>query len=56
MNKYRVHASYISYCYIDIDADSEEQAWELAENTDGGDFKQTELGDWKIDGVAEVTA
>jgi hypothetical protein len=55
MAKYKVYASYISFCYIDVEADSEEQAYEIAENTDGGDFKQTELGDWRIDRVVEVS-
>ena len=54
MATYRVHASYTAYCYIDVEADSKEDALEIGMNTDGGDFKQTDLGDWNIDFVTEV--
>ena len=53
MNKYRVHASYSTYLYLDVEANSLDEAWQIAKNADGGDFKSTELGDWNIDFVRE---
>ena len=56
--KYRVTASYIVYCYATIEAESQDEAENLANNMDGGDFEVDEhggLGDWNIDGVTEVT-
>ena len=44
----------VTYEYIDVEADSKEDALEIGMNTDGGDFKQTDLGDWNIDFVTEV--
>jgi hypothetical protein len=55
MTKYRIHASYTAYCYLDVDADSQDDALEIGMTADGGDFKQTDLGDWNIDFVKEVT-
>ena len=52
--KYRVLASYMSYVYVDIEADSLSEAKEIAYDMDGGDFKQTSLGDWNIDEVIEL--
>jgi hypothetical protein len=52
--KYRVLASYMSYVYADIEADSLSEAKEIAYDMDGGDFKQTSFGDWNIDEVIEL--
>ena len=52
--KYRVLASYVSYVYADIEADSLSEAKEIAYDMDGGDFKQTSFGDWNIDEVIEL--
>lgn len=52
--KYRVLASYMSYVYVDIEADSLSEAKEIAYDMDGGDFKQTSFGDWNIDEVIEL--
>lgn len=56
MATYRVWAKTVSYCYLDIDADSEENALRVAEETDGGEFIPTEDGDWEImyDSVDEL--
>ena len=35
---FRVYAKVITYCYIDIDANSKEEAEDIAMDTDGGDF------------------
>lgn len=36
--KFRVQATVTTSCYIDIEADSIEEANEIASETDGGDF------------------
>lgn len=53
MNKYRVLASYTSYCFMDIEAENLDEAREIAYNADGGDFKDQGLGDWNIDEINE---
>ena len=51
--KYRVWATSISYVYLDVDAETEEEAIEIAEEADGGEFEATAYGDWYI-GECEV--
>jgi hypothetical protein len=46
--KYKVTASYITNCVAEVTADNADEAYRIAKDMDGGDFKQTELGDWKI--------
>ena len=46
---YRVHAKSISYVYLDVEADSEEQALEIADRADGGEFTDSGFGDWVMD-------
>jgi hypothetical protein len=42
---FRVYAKVITYCYIDIDAKTKEEAEDIAMDTDGGDFvNQDESG------------
>ena len=43
---YRVWYQSTTYCYADIEADSEEKAEEIAENMNGGEFIATDNGDW----------
>jgi hypothetical protein len=59
MKKFRVIASYLTFCEIEIEAESEDQAWEIACDTDGGDFEPmggrfAELSDWHINDVQEI--
>lgn len=52
---YRVWAECISDVYVDIEADSEEEAREAAEALDGGDFIEDPTGgDFKIGSAYEV--
>ena len=37
------------YVYLDVEAGSPEEAKEIAENTDGGEFKEDGVGDWEYD-------
>lgn len=56
MKKFKVLASYTSYCTIDIEAENEDQAWELARDMDGGSFEPVRGwdGEWHISDVREV--
>ena len=38
--KYRVWATYTSRVYLDVEANSEEEAWDIAEGTDGGEYTE----------------
>lgn len=53
MKTYQVLASYTTYCTVFIDAESADQAHDIATNMDGGDFKQDGYGDWNIDQVID---
>jgi hypothetical protein len=56
MKKYRVTACYRTYCTAVVEADTAEQAEAIAEEMDGGDFKESgELGDWQIVHAEEIT-
>lgn len=47
--KFRVRAMASSTCYIDVEAESEFEAKQIAEDTDGGEFISEETGgDWMI--------
>jgi hypothetical protein len=54
MKTYRVEAQYITYVYVDIEAEDDDQAWEIARDMDGGDFKDSGFGDWDITNIEEV--
>lgn len=45
MAVYRVWAESISYVYVDIEAESEDRAREIADILDGGDFHEDGFGD-----------
>ena len=51
MKTYRILASSVNYYYLDIEAKDDEEAWKIAYDTDGGDYKEQEMGDWQIDSV-----
>ena len=38
MKTYRVYARYTNHCYVDVEANSEEEAYDKASEIDGGDF------------------
>lgn len=57
MKTYKVTASYITYCTAEIEAESLEQAIELARDLDGGCFESEVDGDdWNIEDVEEIEA
>lgn len=46
---FRVQAKATTYAYLDIEADSEDEAMEIANSTDGGDFiTDDNQGNWEI--------
>lgn len=47
--KYREWAKSTDYFYLDVEADSEEEAMDIAADTDGGEFlpDKSYIGDWK---------
>ena len=48
MKKYKVTAQYTQYLYGYVEAESDEQAWELAINLDGSTFEESHFGDWDV--------
>ena len=54
MAKFRVWAECVSYVYLDVEADDEYQAKEIAEEADGGEFEPTPWGDWKMRTVERI--
>lgn len=36
MKKYKVVASYLTFCELEVEAENEDEAWELAREADGG--------------------
>ena len=57
MKTYRVWAKVIGYAYLDVEADSAEEAIAIAEDTDAGYFTDTPDGEFEImdeDYVEEV--
>lgn len=48
MPKFRVWAQSISDVYIDVEAETKEEAIEKADAADGGEFIDSNQGDWKL--------
>lgn len=53
MKKYRVWAKSIGYCYLDVEAENEEEAFAKAYETDGGEYTE-DSGDWEYGEIMEV--
>lgn len=57
MKKYKVIASSITYYEVEIEAENEDQAYEIGHLMDGGMFKEVpNSSDWCIYKTEEVTA
>lgn len=54
MAKYTAFAEYTTMLSIEIEADSLEQAFELACAKDGGDWHQVDIDGWTVTDVVEV--
>ena len=53
MKTYKVMAQHTTYVYAFIEAENEEQAWELAKDLDGGMFTDSGFGDWDVTNIDE---
>jgi len=56
MKKYNVTAYYTTTCFVEIEAENEDNAYDIARNMDGGSFTNSDAGDWRIVDVEEVKA
>ena len=47
---FRMHAKFESHCYVDIKAKTQDEAYEIARDMDGGDFISSEErdGSWEV--------
>ena len=54
LKTYTVRVESISYLDCEIEARDEDHAWEIARDTDGGDFIEDGVGSWDIIRVEEV--
>jgi hypothetical protein len=57
MPKYKVEASYVSYCTAEIEADSMDEAITIANEMDGESFEprpDISNDSWNIDDVLEI--
>ena len=53
MKKFRVTAQYTIYLETDIEAEDEDQAWQIANDLDGSAFDPVEDDNWTINDVME---
>jgi len=53
MKKFKVLASFSTYCAVFIEAEDQEQAEELAHDMDGGQFEPAAQDCWQIESVEE---
>lgn len=52
--KYRVTCKAVEYLCLDVEANAVEEAKEIAEEADGGDFTQHQLcGGWEFEDVVD---
>jgi hypothetical protein len=56
MKKFKVTACYYTYCTAEVEAETEDDAFEKARDMDGGSFDADEHSgsDWHINEVEEV--
>ena len=57
LKKFRVTACYTVYCYATVEARTEDEAYDIADQMDGGDFDpdtNEASSDWRIERVVEL--
>lgn len=55
MKTFKIIASSITYYKIEIEAETEDEAYKIAKyHADGSDFSEIGLGDWEICDIQEV--
>ena len=53
--KFKIWASSTSIYSLEIEADSEDEAFQIAKNADGADFEPVPYsGDWQIDDIEQI--
>jgi predicted small metal-binding protein len=55
MPKFLVKASYLQWCEIEVEADDEEDVYEIIDDYDLDEYKETDISDYTIDEIKEVT-
>ena len=53
-NSYRVYATYTVCLSALVEAGSSQEAYEIAKDMDGSEFKECSLGDWTIEADPEL--
>ena len=55
MKKWKVHASTMAFYTLEVAAETEEKALDIANDTDGGAWKELDdIGDWQIERAEEI--
>lgn len=54
MKTFKVITSYVNYQYAEIQAESLDEAQDIARDMDGGDFRPLASDDWTIESVEEI--
>ena len=54
MKKYQVISTVTNYYSLIIEAENDDEAWDMARDADGSDFEPHDEGDWEIYSVGEV--
>lgn len=54
MATYRAYAEYSTIVMIEIEAESMDEAYELACARDGGDWRQVDVDGWTVTDIEEV--
>ena len=49
MPKFKVYANSMTRYFIEVEAENEEEAIEIAREADGGSFEEVDIGDWEIE-------
>lgn len=48
MKKWKVPAKSVDYFYIEVEAEDKHEAWQKAEQVDGGDFQVDDGSYWEV--------
>lgn len=54
MAKFRAQASYRINLILDIEAETLDDAWGIARDSDGSDFTPLSISDWEINDVTDM--
>ena len=54
MRTYKVTASFSTRCVVEIEAENENEAFEIARNLSGDTFEPSGVDSWEIDSIQEI--